>query len=112
VGNVEKSEGLTMEYAEKVKALREWSGEGVSNVRRALQTCEEDLFVAAGFLRYEGCLVNSSNPNWALDKAKANAADFVLSDEGKLVYQPKPVSSQRLSGGRPVVAESKGPGER
>lgn len=109
---MEKSEGVTMEYAEKVKALREWSGEGVANVRRALQTCEEDLFVAAGFLRYEGCLVSSPSPNWALDKAKANAVDFVLNEEGKLIYQPKPVTSQRLGVSRPVAEDAKGPGER
>jgi hypothetical protein len=109
---MEKTKSVSMEYAEKVKALRDWSGEGVSEVRRALKTCEEDLFVAAGFLRYEGCLVNSPNPNWALDKAKANAADFVLTDEGKLMYQPKPVSSPRLSVSKPVADDSKGPGER
>ncbi|WP_274644436.1 hypothetical protein [Pseudomonas serbica] len=109
---MEKAKSVTMEYAEKVKALRDWSGEVVSEVRRALKTCDEDLFVAAGLLRYEGCLVSSPNPNWALDKAKANAADFVLSDEGKLVYKPKPVSSPRLSVSRPVVEDSKFPGER
>ena len=109
---MEKSSGLTMEYADKVKALREWSGEGVPIIRRALKTCDEDLFVAAGFLRYEGCLVNSPNPNWALDKAKANVADFVLSEDGKLIYNPKPVSSQRPSGNRPVDNDSKVPGER
>jgi hypothetical protein len=109
---MEKAKGLTLGYAEKVKALREWSGEPVSNVRRALEACEEDILVAAGFLKYDGCLVNSPNPNWALDKAKANAADFTLSAEGKLDYKPKPVSSPRLSVSRPVADDSKCPGER
>jgi hypothetical protein len=108
---MEKAKGLTMGYAEKVKALREWSGEPVSNVRRALEACEEDILVAAGFLKYDGCLVNSPNQSWALDKAKANVDDFVLDAEGKLAYNPKPVTS-RVVGNKPAVDDSKGPGER
>jgi hypothetical protein len=101
-----------MDYADKVKVLREWSGEGIQLIRKALIKSNEDLFVAAGFLKYDGCAIASPNPNWALDKAKANAGDFVLSDEGKLIYKPKPMLAPHLRGIKSVSDDSKGPGER
>lgn len=76
-----------MEQLEKVRILREWSGEGIMTIGKALNVCNGDLLMAAGYLKYDGCLINTTNKNWVMDMAKGFSEGLMLSDEGKIVYK-------------------------
>lgn len=76
-----------MDFGQKIKALREWSGEGVANCKSALVKCDEDLLMAAAYMRYQGCLVATTNKNWEMDMARKHVGDFMLDADGKIQYK-------------------------
>lgn len=76
-----------MDFGTKITTLREWSGEGAANCKSALVKCDEDLLLAAAYMRYQGCLVATTNKNWEMDMARRHAGDFILNADGKIQYR-------------------------
>lgn len=76
-----------MEQLEKVRILREWSGEGIMTIGKALNACNGDLLMAAGYLKYDGCLINTTNKNWVMDMAKGFSQEVALTESGKIAYK-------------------------
>lgn len=76
-----------MELGQKIKVLREWSGEGVVSCRSVLDKCGEDLLLSAAYMRYQGCLVATPNKNWVMDMARWYVVDLTLNEEGKIAYK-------------------------
>lgn len=76
-----------MDLGQKIKALREWSGEGIACCKSALVNCDEELLLAAAFMRYQGCLVATTNKNWEMDMARRHVGDFMLAEDGRIQYR-------------------------
>ncbi|MHD0644918.1 hypothetical protein ACYPKM_04780 [Pseudomonas aeruginosa] len=68
--------------AESVRKLRDFTGEGMMAVRKALVGAEGDPLLAVGHLRACGCLVNASNPEAWFNGYAQSIADELELDEG------------------------------
>jgi hypothetical protein len=76
---------LSVLTAEKMHALREYTGEGLMNCRKALVVCNGDVLVACGYLRYQGSLVARPNyEQWLMGMAKTYSNDLVIGEDGKI----------------------------
>lgn len=84
---------------EAILAVREYTGLGRGDCRRALAACDNDPLVACGYLRYQGCAINLNGQDveaWTLRNARAYAELLMLDEDGRICHAPKP--SKRPSG--------------
>lgn len=49
----------------KVRALRQFTGQGSMDCKKALVTCRGDVLMAVGHLHYSGCLINLKSGDMA-----------------------------------------------
>lgn len=74
---------------EDVKALREFTGEGMMACKSALVKAEGDIRLAAGYLKAQGCLIYTSDREaWELSYAKSWVKDINY-ENGKLDWSVK-----------------------
>ncbi len=80
----------TEQLIESLKMLRDYTGMGAVECRRALERCEGDALMAVGYLKYNGSLINlkgGSQESWLLGQARSYAKLLCIKD-GKIGYQP------------------------
>lgn len=60
----------------KVRALQQFTGQGLMDCKKALVTCQGDVLLAVGYLCYRGCLINLKSgdmANWVRKQAAGYA---------------------------------------
>lgn len=60
----------------KVRALRQFTGQGLMDCKKALVTCRGDVLMAVGHLHYSGCLINLKSGDmvtWVRNRAAGYA---------------------------------------
>jgi hypothetical protein len=86
--------------AEKVKILREFTGEGMMDCRNKLVKAQGDLLLAVGLLHVSGQLVNvkGNRAERDLHAARAFIEDLELAPDGKIRRKLPDNSPRRPSG--------------
>lgn len=75
-------------YAENIRKLRDYTGEGMMACRKAYDACGEDILLAVGYLKYAGSLVNlkgRSHEDWLKGIAEGYKQDLALDESGNIV---------------------------
>lgn len=70
-----------------VRAIREFTGEGMLASKKALSACDGDPLLACGYLKYHGSLVNRkgiSHTDWAKSAGASYAKDLRLMPDGSI----------------------------
>ena len=65
----------SLSTAEFIKKMREKTGLGLMDIKRAVSKCGEDELLVYGFLKYNGCAVHIKGPpgsydKWVMDNAQ------------------------------------------
>jgi hypothetical protein len=101
------------EEAEKIvkaiKVIREYSGEGMSDCRKALRAANGDPLLAIGYLWATGLCVNvkSDRHTWILLRAQSYSKNLVLGEDGKIHFAEAQQSPRPSSGlKKPIEVEN------
>lgn len=81
------------DFATAIHAVREYTGMGVKECRKAVVACEGDPLMACGYLHYAGCAVNLNGQDveaWTLRSAKDYAKLLMLDEWGRICQAPAP----------------------
>lgn len=86
--------------AEKVKILREFTGEGMMDCRNKLGLAKGDLLLAVGLLKVSGQLVNykGNRADRDMAAAKSYAEELEIGPDGKIRRKAADLSPRRPSG--------------
>lgn len=79
-----------------VNAVREFTGEGMMSVKKALAATGNDPLLACGYLKYSGCLINLNGGDleaWTLRNAEGYAKLLALAEDGRIVWRAAPESA-------------------
>ncbi len=79
------------EDSEKVRMLREFTGEGMVDCHKALKICQGDVLLACGYMKYAGCAINLKGGNhreWALNAGRRYASELAFDADGKIAIKP------------------------
>lgn len=63
-----------MDKSDDIKHLRETTGAGLHECAKALEHCHGDILLAAGYLKYYGCAINTydtPHEEWVMRRAHA-----------------------------------------
>jgi hypothetical protein len=97
---LESADAAVAVTAEKVKILREFTGEGMMDCRNKLGQAKGDLLLAVGLLKVSGQLVNYKGNRAERDMgvAKNYAKDLEIGPDGKIRHKAADPSLRRPSG--------------
>lgn len=72
--------------AAAIKAMREFTGEAITDCRKALRAANGDPLLATGYLRAAGLLVHIKGDRlaWQLRQAESYAKGLVMGIDGKI----------------------------
>ncbi len=62
-----------------IMQLRNMSGCGLEQCRIALEKCNDDLILALGYLKYDGCAVSVKNyDDWVMQMAQKFKDEYIV----------------------------------